>query len=58
VLLVGDADVDALGGHAGGVETVLIRHQRTIAPAVTAVCWRAVDSPAEAYAVVRSRLLD
>jgi len=40
------------------VETVLIRHQRTIAPAVTAVCWRAVASPAEAYAVVRSRLLD
>ncbi|MBM3843607.1 MAG: HAD family hydrolase [Verrucomicrobia bacterium] len=56
-LLVGDADVDVLGGHAGGVETVLIRHQRTIAPAVTAVCWRDVASPAEAYALVRARLL-
>lgn len=56
-LLVGDADVDVLGGHAGGVETVLIRHQRTIAPAVTAACWRDVASPAEAYALVRARLL-
>lgn len=57
VLLVGDADVDVLGGHAGGVETVLIRHQRTIAPEVTAVCWRDVASPAEAYALVRASLL-
>jgi len=55
-LLVGDADVDVLGGHAVGVETVLIRHQRTIAPAVTAMCWRDVTSPAEAYALVRARL--
>ncbi len=57
VLLVGDADVDVLGGHAGGVETGLIRHQLTIAPEVTAVCWRDVASPAEAYALVRASLL-
>ncbi len=57
VLLVGDADVDVLGGHAGGVETVLIRHQRTIAPEVTAACWRDVATPAEAYALVRASLL-
>jgi len=57
VLLVGDADVDVLGGHAGGVETVLIRHQRRIDPAVAAVCWRNVASPAEAYGLVRQTLL-
>lgn len=54
VLLVGDADVDVLGGAACGVRTLLIRHQRTIDDAVLARCWRSVESPHEAYAVVRA----
>lgn len=53
-LLVGDADVDVLGGHASGVDTVLIRHARTPEADVLARCWRAVETPAEAYALVRS----
>jgi HAD superfamily hydrolase (TIGR01549 family) len=52
-LLVGDADVDVLGGHACGVDTMLIRHERNIAPAILAKSWRVVAAPAEAYREVR-----
>lgn len=51
-LFVGDADVDVLGGVACGVDTLLIRHARTIAGEITAKSWRTVASPAEAYAAV------
>lgn len=51
-LFVGDADVDVLGGVACGVNTLLIRHARTIAGDITAKSWRTVASPAEAFAVV------
>ncbi|PAW68797.1 MAG: hypothetical protein B9S34_01105 [Opitutia bacterium Tous-C1TDCM] len=52
-LLVGDADVDVLGGRAGGVDTVLIRHERRVAAEVGELAWRTVATPAEAYALVR-----
>jgi HAD superfamily hydrolase (TIGR01509 family) len=47
-LFVGDADVDVLGGTGAGVDTILIRHQRTIDEAVRARAWRLVSSPLEA----------
>ncbi len=53
-LLVGDADVDVLGGHACGVDTVLIRHRREVAGEIVAKTWRTVATPDEAYTVVRA----
>lgn len=35
-LYVGDADVDVLGGAASGVDTLLIRHARSIDPPILA----------------------
>ena len=55
-LFVGDADVDVLAGAACGVRTLLICHDRVIDPAVRAKAWRAVMTPAEAYALVREEL--
>ena len=49
---VGDADVDVLGGFAGGVDTMLIRHSRIITDEVQAKAWRSVGSPAEAFEVL------
>jgi HAD superfamily hydrolase (TIGR01509 family) len=51
-LLVGDADVDVLGGAAAGVATLMIHHGRAVAAEVAARAWRLAASPAEAYAVV------
>ena len=51
-IFVGDADVDVLGGTAAGVDTLLIRHTRTIEPAILARAWRAAASPREAYDLV------
>jgi HAD superfamily hydrolase (TIGR01509 family) len=51
-LLVGDADVDVLGGHACGVDTALIRHQRNVAEEIVARSWQVFASPQEAYAAV------
>jgi HAD superfamily hydrolase (TIGR01509 family) len=51
-LLVGDADVDVLGGHACGVDTMLIRHSRVVAGAVLAKSWQVVTTPDEAYRAV------
>jgi len=55
-LLVGDADVDVLGGAACGVDTVLIRHGRDVAADVTGKAWRVVDSPDAAYEIVLGRV--
>jgi HAD superfamily hydrolase (TIGR01549 family) len=51
-LLVGDADVDVLGGAACGIDTVLIRHAREVDAKVSAKAWRTVVSPAEAFELV------
>ena len=51
-LLVGDADVDVLGGKACGVDTVLIRHARDIAAEIAAQSWQTVATPAAAYELV------
>ncbi|MEX2044287.1 MAG: HAD-IA family hydrolase [Opitutus sp.] len=51
-LFVGDADVDVLGGAACGVNTLLIRHDRAIEPAISARSWRTVASPTEAFETV------
>lgn len=55
-LFVGDADVDVLGGVACGVDTVLIRHAREVAPTVQAQAWRTVVSPYEAYELLLQQL--
>jgi HAD superfamily hydrolase (TIGR01509 family) len=52
-LFVGDADVDVLGGVASGVDTILIEHGRAVAAPLRAQAWRAVESPAEAFEIVR-----
>lgn len=54
-LLVGDADVDVLGGFACGIDTVLINHAREVEEAVLAKSWRTVSSPFEAYELVLRR---
>lgn len=51
-LLVGDADVDVLGGAACGVDTLLINHARDVDPAILGKSWRTVASPFEAYELV------
>lgn len=56
-VFLGDADVDVLGGGACGVDTILIRHDRRIEAHIAARSWRQAASPAEAYALVRARLL-
>ncbi len=55
-LMVGDADVDVLGGSACGVETCLIRHAREIDGTVLARARHVVATPAEAYRLVRERV--
>jgi HAD superfamily hydrolase (TIGR01509 family) len=55
-LFVGDADVDVLGGVACGVDTILIRHNRTVEAHIAAQTWQAVPTPAEAFALVSTRL--
>jgi pyrophosphatase PpaX len=51
-LMVGDADVDVLGGAACGVDTLLINHAREVETTVRAKSWRTVSSPFEAYELV------
>lgn len=51
-VFVGDADVDVLGGNGAGVSTILIRHARTMDPAICGQAWRTVDTPADAFAVL------
>ena len=53
VLFAGDADVDVLAGHTLGVNTVLIRHGRAVHSEVLRKAWRVVESPEEAYEVIR-----
>ncbi|MGH7959739.1 MAG: HAD family hydrolase [Opitutaceae bacterium] len=53
-LLVGDADVDVLGGVGCGVDTLLIRHNREIELHIAAKTWRTVTSPDEAFSLVLS----
>ncbi len=51
-LFIGDADVDVLGGHACGVDTILIRHAREIAAEIVAKSWAAVATPRDAFELV------
>lgn len=51
-LFLGDADVDVLGGHACGVDTILIRHSRQIASEILAKSWAAVATPRDAFELV------
>lgn len=53
-LFVGDADVDVLGGVGCGVDTLLIRHARSIELHIAAKTWRTVASPDEAFSLVLS----
>ena len=55
-LFVGDADVDVLAGHAHGVRTLLISHDREVDASVLAKAWRTVATPAAAYALLRAEL--
>jgi len=55
-LMIGDADVDVLGGAECGAETCLIRHARSIDAAVLARARHVVETPAQAYRLVRDRV--
>ncbi|GAB1488405.1 beta-phosphoglucomutase family hydrolase [Opitutaceae bacterium] len=52
-LYIGDADVDVMAGAELGVPVILIRHGRVIEAPVAAKAWVVVDTPAEAYAIIR-----
>ena len=52
-IYVGDADVDVLAGAELGVPVILIRHHREIEATVAAKAWHVVETPAEAYAILR-----
>ena len=51
-LLVGDSDVDVLGGAGGGVDTLLIRHERAIEAGIAAKSWEIVPSPEAAFVAI------
>lgn len=53
---VGDADVDVLAGAALGVRTLLITHGRETTAALRAKAWRVVETPAEAYVLLRAEI--
>jgi FMN phosphatase YigB (HAD superfamily) len=55
-LFVGDSDVDVLGGAGGGVDTLLIRHERAIEAEIAAKTWRMVASPTDAFSLVLRRV--
>jgi pyrophosphatase PpaX len=55
-LLVGDADVDVLGGVGGGVDTLLIRHGRVVQPEIMGRSWRSVLTPSEAFELLLTRI--
>jgi HAD superfamily hydrolase (TIGR01549 family) len=57
-LFVGDSDVDVLAGAGFGVKTVWITHGLEVDPSIAAQAWRVVNSPTEAYAIIRGELMD
>jgi phosphoglycolate phosphatase-like HAD superfamily hydrolase len=58
VLFVGDSDQDFAGARAAGVPLVAIHHDRAIPPALLRHPVAVVATPAEAFAWLRSALLD
>jgi len=58
VLFVGDSDVDVLAGAALAVKTLWITHGLEIDPSIAAQAWRVVNTPAEAYSMIRGELMD
>lgn len=57
VCFAGDADVDVLAGHAIGVRTILIRHGRPVADDVMRRAWRVVETPGDAYSLLRQAVI-
>ncbi len=55
-IYLGDAAVDVQAGAACGVRTVFIHHGREVAPEITTLAWRVVETPAEAYALLAATL--
>lgn len=53
-LYAGDADADVLGGAEAGVRTVLISHGREAGAEVVRSAWRCVETPGQAYALIRA----
>jgi HAD superfamily hydrolase (TIGR01509 family) len=53
-IFVGDAEGDLSAGVASGIPTILIRHGITFPDALLTRAWRVVDTPAEAYTLVRA----
>jgi pyrophosphatase PpaX len=56
-LFVGDSEVDVLAGAALGVRTLWISHNLPVNPSVQAQAWRVVDTPSEAYTLIRAELI-
>lgn len=57
VVFFGDSDIDVLGGHAIGVDTVLTSHGRTIPPTIAGRAVLTVRLPHEAWQSLRARLI-
>jgi pyrophosphatase PpaX len=55
-IFVGDADVDVMAGAALGVRTVLITHDRIASAAIQRQAWRVVETPTQAYSVLRTEI--
>lgn len=55
-LFVGDSDVDVLAGHASGVPTMLIRHNRTVSKHIRSLCREWVETPQQAYEIVEAKV--
>jgi HAD superfamily hydrolase (TIGR01509 family) len=49
MLYLGDADVDAQGGRASGVKTILIQDRRAVSEETAQQAWRCVETRKEAY---------
>ncbi|HTO04648.1 MAG TPA: HAD-IA family hydrolase [Opitutus sp.] len=56
-VFVGDSEVDVLAGAALGVRTVWITHGLTIDSTVGNQAWRIVNTPLEAYEVIRAEFM-
>lgn len=55
-LFAGDSDVDLLGGVDAGVQTIIIRHDRSVPAEIERLAIQALDTPSEAYQWIKDRL--
>jgi len=57
-LYAGDADADVLGGSEAGVRTLMITHGREVDLVISTRAWCLVDTPEQAYALLRETVVN